>query len=289
MELPTWNRTRTKRKKRGPGADDDAFQASVRKSGRKAANHTRTTIGAFALVVVFVVGGVFFYNRSQTGAAEATRMLSTAVGVHVRAKVGEPETAPDGTTRLPPYPLLKEETERAERVAAALSALSEERPGSAADITAELVRGAEKIRLGNYDEAIVHYRSFIKNAPEDHPLAFLAREGLGFALEAKEDLEGALREFKILGAEKGAFYRDVALYNQGRILEALERSDDAIATYRQYNDEFPQTSMSFAQREVRARLEALDPAALAAPAEETTTPPVEDAAVEGAAVEGDAP
>ena len=41
MELPTWNRTRTKRKKRGPGAEDDAFQATVRKGGRTAVNNTR--------------------------------------------------------------------------------------------------------------------------------------------------------------------------------------------------------------------------------------------------------
>lgn len=273
MELPTWNRTRTKRTKRGPGAEDDAFQATVRKSGRSAINNTRLTLGIGLLVVVVIAVSVYVYDRQRSKRAEATRVLASAVAFEARAKVGEPDQLPDGSVRNPPFPLLKEEAQRAERVNKTLGELSDSEGGSAADIAGDLVRAAQKMKFGNHAEAVDLYRRFLERAPEQHPLAFLAREGLGFALEASGDLEGALREYKLLGPEKGGFYRDAALYHQGRVLEALGRQDEALEIYRKYNTEYPQTEMSMAQQEVRARLEALDPAALTNPAAEPPAAP----------------
>lgn len=279
MELPTWNRTRTKRKKRGPGAEDDAFQATVRKGGRTAISNTRLTIGVFVAVVAVISIVVYVYASQQTKRSDATRILATAVGIEARAKVGEPEQLPDGSVRNPPFPLLKEEAQRAERVNKTLEELASAQGGSAADLNAELVRAAQKVKFGNHAEAVTIYRRFLDKAPELHPLTFIAREGLGYSLEATGDIEGALREFKLLGPEKGAFYRDVALYNQARLLEKLERADEALEIYRQYNEEYPQTEMSLAQQEVRARLEALDPSALASTASPDPAAILEEAGV----------
>ena len=57
----------------------------------------------------------------------------------------------------------------------------------------------------------------------------------------------------------------MALWHQGRVLEALDRRDDAVAIYRTYVTEFPAEVSSLAREQVRERLEQLDPDALKPP------------------------
>src|SRR5690606_37780119 len=95
----------------------------------------------------------------------------------------------------------------------------------------------------------------------DHPLVFLAREGRGLALEAEGDIEGALANFEAMTAEGGAerFYADVAIWHQGRLLERLERSSDAVAVYKKYLELYPEGQRaSIALSDVKARLRELD-------------------------------
>ena len=67
----------------------------------------------------------------------------------------------------------------------------------------------------------------------------------------------------------------MALYHQGRVLEALERTDDALAIYQQYFEEFPPSREEMATPMVRDRVEVLDPefaARLLAPPASLTLP-----------------
>ena len=102
-------------------------------------------------------------------------------------------------------------------------------------------------------------------------------EGRGVALENLGELDAALVAYEELAGRKGSFYRDMALWHQGRVLEALDRREDAIAVYRTYVTEFPAEVSSIAREEVRERLEQLDPEALKAPA-----PPAAPEAAEAA-------
>ncbi len=122
------------------------------------------------------------------------------------------------------------------------------------------------MRDGKAAEAQAEYRRFLDGAPAGHPLRWAAREGLAFAIEAQGDLDGALAEFKAMAGEKGVFYRDMALWHQGRVLERQDKSADALAVYRAYIAEFPLSAPSLAQSEVRRRLEELDPTAVVDPA-----------------------
>jgi tetratricopeptide (TPR) repeat protein len=108
---------------------------------------------------------------------------------------------------------------------------------------------------------------FIERAPSDHTLLFVAREGLALSLEALGDTDGALAALEPLVSTPGAFYRDQALWQRGRILEAVGRSEEALATYREYADQYPFSAASIAREEVRGRLAELDPGSLAPPPE----------------------
>ena len=55
----------------------------------------------------------------------------------------------------------------------------------------------------------------------------------------------------------------MGLWHQGRVLERQDKTDEALAIYRQYIAEFPLGVPSIAQSEVRKRLAELDPSAVA--------------------------
>ncbi|MCA9695310.1 MAG: tetratricopeptide repeat protein [Nannocystaceae bacterium] len=266
MDLPTWNRSRTK-KRRTKGPEDDAFQKSVRSAGRGAARRIPIVLLGTVVGIGLIVGGAFWFNQRNEEAATATRLLSKAVAAEARGQVGAPQVGPDGAVYEPPIPMFDTDEARARRVTESLEKLAAEEHGSTADITGELVRGALEMRAGDHAAAEATYRRFLAGAREDHPLHFQGREGLGLTLEAQGKLEEALQEFRLLAADKGAFYRDMALWHQGRVLEALERGDEALAVYRTYNEEYPQSDVSLAKEQVRERLLELDPEALKKPVE----------------------
>jgi len=267
MALPSWDRGRTK-KRGGTEPQEDAFQAGVKEVGRGAAKRGRSVAIFVTVGVALVVGGVVFYARGQQASASATRVLADAVAYESRAVVGDPELLLGKSKRRPTAPVVKDEAERGAAVEKALAELSTQAPGSGAAVDGELLRAARLMREGKAAEAQAAYTKFLELGGAGHPLRWAAREGLGFAREAQDDLAGALLEFTALAGEKGVFYRDMGLYHRARILERQGKKDEALTVYHQYIAEFPLTDPSIAQAEVRKRLEELDPKAVAEPAPE---------------------
>ncbi len=261
MELPNWNRGRTK-KRGGAEPQEDAFQVGVKEVGRGAARRAPWVAIGLGVAVATVVAVVVFYSRGQHAAAAATRLLAEAATYESRAEVGDKELLA-GKSKNPPSPVVKDEAERAAVVDKALAALAAQAPGSAAELDGLLLSAARLMRDAKFVEAEALYRRFIDSAGAGHPLRWAAREGLAFAREAQDDLDGALAEFVALAGEKGVFYRDMGLWHQGRVLERQGKKDEALAIYRQYIAEYPLGDPSIAQSEVRKRLEELDPSAVA--------------------------
>jgi tetratricopeptide (TPR) repeat protein len=148
-------------------------------------------------------------------------------------------------------------------VTKALDDLEAGSPSSSAAEAGVLVRAAGLLRAGDAAGAEKAYRDFLDRSEAGHPLRFAAREGLAFAREAQGDLDGAIAELDTLAGAKGVFYRDQALWQKGRMLEAQGKTEAALEVYRQYLAEYPLQQPSIAQNEVRKRLEELDPQALA--------------------------
>ncbi len=263
MELPTWNRGRTKKRGGAEVPTEDAFQAGVKEVGRGAARRAPVVAIAVVVALAAVVIAVVVYTRGKQSSAAATRLLAEAATYEARAEVGDPELLLGKSSRTPPSPIVKDEAARAAAVDKALGELATQASGSAAELDGTIMAAARMMRDGKFAEAEAAYRKFIDEAGAGHPLRWAAREGLGFAREAQDDLDGALAEFKTLAGEKGVFYRDMGLWHQGRVLERQGKADEALAIYRQYIAEFPLDDPSIAQSDVRKRLEVLDPSAVA--------------------------
>jgi tetratricopeptide (TPR) repeat protein len=264
QELPSWSRSRSKKKKKkGAGADEDAFQRGVKQAGRAALNKSWLVLVGLALAAGGIGIGVYLYRAQVDDAASATRVLAHAAAYENRAMIGDVETIMGSLEREPPNPIVKDE---AERNALALEALDgvDELGDKDATLLGNLIRASQALREGDPGAALALYDAFLAGAPADHPMGFVAREGRGIALEASGDLEGALAAYEGIATEAGLFYRDMSLYHRGRMLEALDRKDEAVAVYKQYIEEFPLTEGSLAREEVKDRMLELDPEGLAA-------------------------
>jgi tetratricopeptide (TPR) repeat protein len=262
MELPSWNRSRSKRKANVKKEEqEDAFQRGVKKAGTQALSQPRNIIIGLVVLVGAIGLGVWLQGSNKAASAQATRELAAAVAAEHRGRVLEnlaqldPEQVED-----PPDPLFESKESRDQAVLSALEDLESE--GGDAVILAKLVRGARALRSGDYETATSEYNGFLAEAPADHPLHFLGVEGRGLALEGSGDLEGALAEFEKLAPNAGDFYRDQALYSRGRVLEGLGRPDEAVELYKQFFQEFPPDEAGMSAEKVRARLQELAPDAL---------------------------
>lgn len=267
-ELPTWNRSRRKRKVNAKAEfEDDAFQRGVRKARRRVIDTPKLALGIIVILLVGIAGGVALHNRNVAEDAEASRKLQAATAAIVHGQVvplEEQERLGESlaTYRIPIFSTQDEQQAAITEAMAAAKSTGRKR----VDQDAALVAAAQAMRVGDFDTALAEYQVFLDGTGPSHPLRFLALEGKGNALEGKGDYEGALAVFEQLAPHPTDYNRSMALYHQGRALESLGRSDEALAIYQQFFEEFPNEQVATPM--VRTRVEALDPdfaARLAAP------------------------
>ncbi len=281
--LPTWNRSRTKRKKGATVDEEDAFQRGMREGSKAAKSRWRLLVLSGVAAVMLLGAGLFALNKSNESAAERTRALSKVGAIVGRGVVVDEDQLPPDLSRATPDPLFTSQEAKQEAYENYLSELESDQNASS---LALMLRAAEQLRRGDSEGAVTNYDAFIAEAGDDHPLFFLAAEGKGIALENSGKLDEALKVYEGLAGRRGSFFRDMALWHQGRTLEALGRTEDARGVYRTYVEEFPAEVSSLAREQVRERLEQLDPAALDADTPPTGAAPADDA---GAGVGPNAP
>jgi tetratricopeptide (TPR) repeat protein len=230
-----------------------ATQASEFAAARKRA----LVIGATMLGTV-IVGSLIFSTVSEGRSKRATEQLTRIerIATAELRPEGTPTTNPDGTPIADDgAPHFKTEKERSE---AALKELDAFLASGGNPLTAEgkLQRGPLLLSLGRAPEAIATYEELLKGKV-DGRLRFLANEGLGYAYEAKGDLNAAAAAFAKLSedAKEGAFYADRAAYHQARIAELRGNAADAKKLYKEVLDKNPSTSL---RDEITNRLAVLE-------------------------------
>ncbi len=256
MDLPKWNRARVKRKQ-VKGEEQDGFQAGVRKAGKAALTQAPVVIGVIVLVAGLIAGVVWYRGKQAEDRASATRVLAVAAAANVRGRVGDAEELADKKLP-PPNPIFADEAAQEKTVEDTLAELRGEMSDSDAASLGELLEAARQMQAGKFDEAKGAYTSFLQ-ANGDHPLRFLAHEGLALALEASGDVDAAVAELDKIAPDSGGFYRDQALFQKGRMLEGQGKADEALATYKTYVEEYPLEQDSLGRDGVVERLEELAP------------------------------
>jgi tetratricopeptide (TPR) repeat protein len=173
--------------------------------------------------VAVTVLGVALSGAGRGGVAGGDE-LSAALALVDRpvAEAGAP--APEGES----FPT---EQAKQEAIAAALTRVRQDRPGSEVAVAAALPLAGAQLQLGKLDEALALYDEYLKDAPENAPLRFLAYEGKARAQVAKNDLEAAAATWNEMEkavpgyADRAIFGRGQLLARQGKYAEAKEAFD----------------------------------------------------------------
>lgn len=213
-------------------------------------------IGAVVLGLAAVLIGFSIYSghvesRDKGATAAFGKTMDT-----LRGQVVADEPAPDPTAPAPPPdpnapPKFKTYEEKAQTALGHLASLKKEYGSSGVAKDATLVEAALLYDLRRYDDAIASYRAFLKKGPKAE-MAYVAREGLGYAIEAK-GLEAAkadparakaifaeaLDEFSKLEPDEKGSHRDLALYHQARVQALMGDGKAALAGYKQLLEKFP--------------------------------------------------
>lgn len=197
--------------------------------------------------VVVALGCVFavqmMSSQKARAAATVTTDLNTAVDAYRKAtdlQTVLTSTAPES---------LKKGYEAAR---AQFETLRTANPAHGASTTAALYQADLARRLEKYDDAIKLYDVYLKAAPAKDALRFFALEGVGYALEASDKMDEALKRFEELETTQ-AFYKDYALKHKARILEKKGDKTAASAAYQGIVDMDPASPLkSFAQKRLKA-------------------------------------
>lgn len=208
---------------------------------------------AVLVAVAVAIIGVVVVERWQDGRSEKA---STALSRIERMAATDllPGEHPDVKDEIPRF---KTAGERRDAVLRDLETFLKEHGGTRLRDEALVIKGAQLLAAGRNDDAIAAYQSALE-AKLDARLRFLAHEGIGYANEAKGDLDKALAAFATLADDaprlKG-FYEDRALFHKARL---TQRKGDKAAAVKLYRDVLVKVPDSSLQDEIADRLALLE-------------------------------
>lgn len=240
----------SRRELQGP----DRFQQEAGGVFDWAQNHPKEVAmgGAGLLVVILAIGLIFGgggSDRVDNAAGEDFAAALALVDRPVGGTAAEGQEAPFATER-----------EKQEAVAAAMEKVRSEHGGTSTAVAAALPLADARYKLGQYEDALGLYDEYLKKAPRDAQLRFLALEGRAQTLEAMGNTDQALQAWDRLASDAPA-YADRALYGKGRLLEEQGRTDEARQAYETIRSEHGQGAMARLAAERLAVLETQQPKA----------------------------
>jgi tetratricopeptide (TPR) repeat protein len=245
----------------------DEFVSRTMRLGEWVRGHQRlATIAGLGLVaaVVAVALTIHLMARSRVGSSEG---LWTAMDVLV-SPLAPSKNDDEQEDREPPrgYETFDTTEARAKAASKAFRAVHDEHRGRAAGQVAALGLAGTEFSLGEYAKARRLYEEFLSDTGGLDQLKVIAVEGIGYCLEADERYDKALEKFRELEKLDGGRYRDLAQYHQARMLEKLNKSDDAAELYRAVVRRAEQAGEEtevdlFVQDRAESRLAVIDPGA----------------------------
>ena len=97
-----------------------------------------------------------------------------------------------------------------------------------------LYKGNIHLRLGEFDEAIKNYQTFLQKVGKEKLYQAFGMEGLGVAYEGKKDYEKALDAYQKILKMGDHFQLGGAYLNMGRCYEKLGKKKEALENYRAF-------------------------------------------------------
>jgi predicted negative regulator of RcsB-dependent stress response len=199
----------SKRELEGP----DIFQSTIERiSDYISENKTRFYVIITSTVVALTIAfGIYLYwNNYQTSAAEIYNKAQENMIKSAQAQ--SPELAKESIK------MYKE--------------LIDKYPSSWSAQMARYHLGNIYYLTGEIDNAIVYYKDYVSSAKSnDNGIKFLALTSLGYCLEAKKDIKGALSYFEQAQKTGSIGFESIGFRNVARIYEQLNDKKKALENY----------------------------------------------------------
>jgi tetratricopeptide (TPR) repeat protein len=187
------------------------------------ARNRKALAGAAVVVAGLAAGTVAWTLHSEGKQAEAASLYQAAVQIELAPiRTGDEPPEPGASRQGPSFP------DYAARNRAALEAfqrVTQRFPNAPIAPTARLSEATTLYDLGRYAEARRVYESII--GADLAGQEGRALEGLGFSLEALNDLPAALRRFEEMARVQDGAWRDVAVFHQARVLHRMNQDGRA--------------------------------------------------------------
>ena len=107
-------------------------------------------------------------------------------------------------------------------------------PRTSSGKLAILYKGNIALRLGEFEEAIKAYESFLQKAGRENLYRSFAMEGLGYAHEGKRDYERAINAYQKV-VDLGERLQSANAYlGLGRCYEKLGKTEEAVKNYKKF-------------------------------------------------------
>lgn len=176
--------------------------------------------GAFFVLLAVIAGWRYFANQSEN---TASQLLSQAV---VKYESSLPNMGAETA-----YQAVKADFE---------SLLSRYKRKEAAKM-GRVVFAKICYEAGMLDQAVNLYGKALADVEDDNTLKNLILSSLGYAYEKKKDYSQAISYFEQITANNDPLMKDVALFNQGRLYEALGDSVKSQAAFKRLVSDYTES------------------------------------------------
>lgn len=235
-------------KSKSPADEPDEFIAGVNRWANALRPHALKIATAVGLVAVLLIGWAIYNWMGQRRAArwgdayiEVIATSNSPVVEPPETDAGAPEPDPDS------YPSAEARAKAVLETAQTIDA-----QGGVAAAT-ELMRARQLMVLERFDEAAQAYAK-VAAADLPDPVVLAAREGIGYAYEAKAEstedsaqrqqaLERALAAFKEMQPAEDGARRDWAMFHQARVLATLGKGAEARELYQAILTSMPDSDL----------------------------------------------
>jgi tetratricopeptide (TPR) repeat protein len=107
-------------------------------------------------------------------------------------------------------------------------------PGTSAETFSLVYKGNIHLKLGEFDEAIKAYQTFLEKVGKEKFYRVFALEGLGYAYEGKKDYGKAAEAYQQMVGLGETFLSGNAYLSLGRCYEKLGKNAEALQNYKAY-------------------------------------------------------
>jgi len=181
-------------------------------------HHTKPIALGAGIVLILLLFTFLFQTWDKKKTEDADQMLNTAMETYQMVSSPYREGSP------------QEYKNAIERFNEVIAKFPKTQPGK----LAVLYKGNIHLRLGEFDEAIKTYESYLEKAGKEKLYRAFAMEGLGYSYEGKKDYEKAMQAFqKIIDLGEG-FQLASAYLGMGRCSEKMGKTKEALENYKSF-------------------------------------------------------